>query len=121
MFARLRCCQTDDNVYESDDSSSSSGDELGGGGSAQAAVIRWPQGQGPADDPMFLSHGGGAGSIRVLPSSTRHTASRHRKSDSVAFLPPPPRGPGGRTEEEDASLVALGGVAKGWAASLVSS
>lgn len=122
MFARLRCCQTDDNVYESDGSSSSSGDELGGG-SAQAAVIRWPQ-QGPAaSDPMFLSHGG-AGSIRVLPSSTRHTTSRHRKSDSVAVLPsepPPSRGPGGCGEEKGSNPVALGGVSKGWAASLVSS
>eukprot|EP00752_Nemacystus_decipiens_P006185 g5581.t1 len=113
MFARLRCCQTDDNVYESDDSGSS-GDEFRGG-AAKAAVVHWPQ---SPSDPMFLSHGAGAGSIRVLPSSTRHTTSRHRKSDSVAVLPsePPSRG----AKEGGATPVDLGGVARGWGASLKS-
>lgn len=120
FFQRLVCCQTDENVYESDDSSS--GEELGSGriGAATAAVIRWPQ--HPSDHANFLSQG--AGSIRVLPSSTRHATSRHRKSDSVAVLPskPPSRGPwrGAADEEEDgADCRSLGETSKGWAASLV--
>lgn len=114
FFQRLVCCQTDENVYQSDDDSSS-GDELGPG--ATAAVMHWPQ--EPADHAAFLSQG--AGSIRVLPSSTRHT-SRHRKSDSVAVIPsePPSRGPGRDGKEESAGRGALGGAGKGWAASLVS-
>lgn len=114
---RLLCCNTDENVHASSDDDSS-GDELGAGRrGATAAVIHWPQ--DPADHANVLSQG--AGSIGVLPSSTRHTArARHRKS--VAFLPSDPRSKVPRPvgEEEGAKPGALGGVEKNWAASLVS-
>lgn len=118
FFQRLVCCQTDENVYESDDSSS--GKELGAGrAGATAAVIHWPE--TPSDHANFLSQG--AGSIRVLPSRTRHPTSRHRKSDSVAMLPskPPSKVPGHGIEEKEGEMPrALKDVTKSWAASLVS-
>eukprot|EP00903_Cladosiphon_okamuranus_P016371 g15098.t1 len=101
FFQRLVCCQTDENVYESDDSSSSSGEDLGAGriGDAAAAVIHWPQ---PPSDHLLSRD---AGSIRVLPSGTRRTPttssrSRHRKSESaVLSSKPPSRLPGQGTED----------------------